>query len=127
MVVGAWLYKFEVNSTAVRLAVLIWVFSFAATALLTWMHSKELGKADETFYEYTSPFIVIGAAAAFISLRVFFNYVVRKGSYIYSTLIALGKVNFGIYLLHVMVILVLDMYGVDYKYLNPWISFHLFH
>lgn len=123
MVLGAMLYKERIfQKSRLLTASLVWMACTIVTAGLTWLRSIQLAQADETFYAYSSPFVALGAVAAFIALREIGQCGVLKRRVVYKILAPLSRVNFGIYLFHVMVVLALDLNGVDYNFINPWVA-----
>lgn len=123
LVVGALLYHHLPARPGAMLlggAWAIWAVSVAAVAYLTWRRCTTLLRADETFYVYSSPLVLIGAIAAFVVLRDLFN---RRLPVLLSRLLtALSKVSFGVYLLHVLALFYFDTKGYDYRFINPWLA-----
>lgn len=123
IVIGATLYKKIVfRKTPLLVASLIWLACTVATAGFTWLRSTQLAQANETFYAYTSPFVALGAAAAFVALREITRIEISNWRFIRPILSPLSRVNFGVYLVHVMVIFALDINGFDYNFTNPWVA-----
>jgi surface polysaccharide O-acyltransferase-like enzyme len=123
IVLGAILYKkLQFRKSPLLAASLIWASCTIATAGFTWLRSIKMAHADETFYAYTSPFVALGSMAAFIALREIFNNGIVIRQCAEKILTPLSPLNFGIYLVHVMVMFALDMNGFDYKFTNPWIA-----
>jgi surface polysaccharide O-acyltransferase-like enzyme len=102
-----------------------WALLSVAIALATWWRSHVLAHADETFYVYSSPLVVLAAIAAFVCLRALFAAGVRPGSQVQRAVTFFANVSFGVYLSHVWVLFMLDAYGVDYRFANPWIAIPL--
>ena len=123
MAAGALLY-WHCRTTPRRacLGAAIWAACAVAIAVLTWWRSDQLGHADEAFYVYSSPLVVLGALGAFVSLRALFGSIVAPGGRLHGFLTWFGNVSFGIYLLHVGVLFWLDRYGIDYQFTTPWVA-----
>ncbi|WP_156088944.1 acyltransferase [Pseudomonas viridiflava] len=120
---GALIYHKMKNSDGLLwLAAVTWSISVSATALFTWQHSISVGHADETYYVYSSPFVVMAALSSFVLLRALFNRVLLKSERICRFLVWAGKLNFGIYIVHVLVMFWFDLNGIDYDFANPWIA-----
>jgi surface polysaccharide O-acyltransferase-like enzyme len=102
-----------------------WTFCIAGIALGTWLISLRLGRANEIFYAYESPFVALGAIFAFIALQEFGKRYVSGRGYANHFLPYLSKVNFGVYLIHVLVMFAVDMRGFDYAFINPWLAIPL--
>lgn len=123
LIMGCFAYRWtRFNTMYISLAIFIWGASAALIAFFTWRHSVNVGAADETFYAYTSPFVVIGAISAFYALRAVSNRLAASRWFPSAILKKLGEVNFGVYLIHVMVMFWLDLRGFDYQFLNPWLA-----
>ncbi|RMT29409.1 hypothetical protein ALP49_01857 [Pseudomonas syringae pv. solidagae] len=126
IVAGGLIYHRVKNSDAlVWLAAVAWAVCVSATALLTWQYSISVGHADETFYVYSSPFVVLAALSSFILLRALFNRVFLKSGRVRSFLIWAGKLNFGVYLVHVLVMFWFDINGISYNFTTPWLAIPL--
>jgi len=99
-----------------------WALCAAATALGTWWRVHTLARADEAFWVYSSPTVVLAALAAFVCLRALFTATVRAGSRAGRAIAFFGSASFGIYLVHVLVLFILDGQGIDYRFINPWLA-----
>lgn len=123
IILGAMLIESK-NATSRKIitSTIIWLTSTLLIAYLTWRYSLKTGMANETFYAYTSPFVAIGAISAFYSLRATIHKVSSHRLFPSATITKLGEVNFGVYLIHVMVMFWLDILGFDYQFTNPWIA-----
>lgn len=120
---GALAYKIGRRSThTLWIAIALWLVCCSTTGVMTWKHSLTVGHADETFYVYSSPFVVLQALASFILLRALFDKLVPMSSVLRKFLLMAGKLNFGIYLVHVLVMFWLGLNGLDFKFINPWLG-----
>jgi surface polysaccharide O-acyltransferase-like enzyme len=99
-----------------------WLALSAAVALATWWRSDRLAHADETFFVYSSPLVVLAAIAAFVCLRALCAAAVRPGSRTQRAVAFFANVSFGVYLSHVWVLFVLDASGINYRFTNPWLA-----
>jgi len=123
IVLGAIVYrKLELRKSYLVPAALVWLGSVIAVAVFTWLRSVRIFQANENFYAYTSPFVAIGAVAAFIALREICQSKRFDQQRANKILTPLSRVNFGIYLVHVMVIFALDIQGFDYQFIKPWFA-----
>jgi surface polysaccharide O-acyltransferase-like enzyme len=123
IVLGAVIYrKVTFKKVPLLASVLVWIACIVATAGLTWARSVHIAQANETFYAYTSPFVAIGAVAAFIVLREVSRKQLAGKETVARILAPLSRVNFGVYLIHVMVIFALDIQGFDFDFVNPWLG-----
>ena len=123
IVLGAVLYgRVQFKRSWTVPALLVWFGSTAAIAVLTWVRSVQVAQGNETFYAYTSPFVALAAAAAFLLLKEYSGALVTRSPTLVKALKPLSRVNFGVYLVHVMVLFALDIRGFDYNFINPWIG-----
>jgi surface polysaccharide O-acyltransferase-like enzyme len=129
MAIGALLYR-HVPAVPRRAAIAgawaAWFLLAVGIALATWWRSHILAHADEAFYVYSSPLVVLAAIPAFVCLRALCAAAVRPGSRVHRAVGFFANLSFGIYLSHVWVLLALDAwYGIDYRFANPWIAIPL--
>lgn len=121
MVAGALIYRhLPARPARAWAAWLTWGGTSAAIAYLTWRRCIELGRADETYYVYSNPLVLIGALAAFIALRALFSRELPQ--WLGRLLGFVSKVSFGVYLMHVLVLFYLDTKGYDFHFINPWLA-----
>jgi surface polysaccharide O-acyltransferase-like enzyme len=128
MAVGALLYRHlpaVPRRAGLACAWAAWLLLSAAVALATWWRSDKLAHADETFFVYSSPLVVLAAAAAFVCLRALCTAGVRPGSRVHRAVSVFAGVSFGVYLSHVWVLFVLDGHGINYRFTNPWAAIPL--
>lgn len=99
-----------------------WIVLSVTIAVATWWRSHLLAHADETFYVYSNPLVVLAAIAAFVGLRALAAGGVRPGSRVQRAVSWFAGVSFGVYLIHVWLLFLLDGYGIDYRAANPWLA-----
>ncbi len=122
-VLGAVLYKrLDLGRIRLSLVVVIWAATTAATALSTWYFSAADGAANQTFYRYFSPFIVVGAVAAFVIMSKAYSRFFAARARVTRQLRWLSTVSFGIYLFHPLAIYALAKVGINYDFINPWLG-----
>jgi len=102
-----------------------WLLLAIAIAVATWWRSHTLAQANETFYAYSSPLVLLASLAAFIALRALGASWAPSGSRRLRAVGWFAGTSFGIYLIHVWVLFVLEAWGIDYRYLNPWLGIPL--
>ncbi len=123
LIAGWFLYTtFNRSSIPLWIVAAVWFMCASATAIFTWQHSLSIGHADETFYVYSSPFVIVGALTSFVLIRALFTLFLLKSSAVCRFLIFAGKLNFGIYLVHVLVMFWVDLNGLSYNVINPWVG-----
>lgn len=126
MVVGAVIgNRLRVTQAVLTLSIFAWTASLFATAWLTWANSVGSPKMNESFYEYYSPAVFIGAIAAFICIRRMTAAAVDTRIFSADLIGSIGRLMFGVYLLHPMVIWTFERYGYDYQTITPWLSIPL--
>jgi surface polysaccharide O-acyltransferase-like enzyme len=128
MALGAVLYR-HLPAVPRRLhlagAWIAWIVLSMAIALATWWYSHTLAQANETFYVYSSPLVVLAGAAAFVALRALGATWAPPGTRRYRGVAWFAATSFGVYLIHVWVLFALDARGIDYRFINPWLGIPL--
>lgn len=128
MAIGALLYRY--TPAVPRPAGIVgawagWAAMSIAVALATWWRCDRVAHPDEMFYVYSSPLVVLAALPAFVCLRALATAAIRPGSALHRAVVSCANVSFGVYLSHVWVLFVLESYGIDYQFTNPWIAIPL--
>jgi surface polysaccharide O-acyltransferase-like enzyme len=128
MAIGALLYQ-EVPAVPRRAvtvsAWIAWAVLSVAIAVATWWRSHLLAHADETFFVYSNPLVVLAAIAAFVCLRGLAAAGPLSGSGVRGAIARFANVSFGVYLVHVWLLFVLGGFGIDYRTVNPWLAIPL--
>jgi surface polysaccharide O-acyltransferase-like enzyme len=123
MVLGAILYReITFKKPLLIISVLIWGGCTAAIACLTWFRSIHVGHPDDTFYAYGSPFVALGAAAAFVFLREFSRNYLLKSKWVLAVSSRLSRLCFGVYLVHAMILDIFYLKSFHYNFTNPWVA-----
>jgi len=81
---------------------------FLSTVLLTYATSRYKGEATDIFYNYMTVNVALETLSLFVFIRNLFSHVEigeKKSRFIYK----LSKYSFGIYLVHALIITMLDM------------------
>ncbi len=100
------------------MAMIGWILSTIFIAVATQMLSKYLGSFSYFFYDYLSLTGVINAATGFIMLRWLSEARPISTGIVSLYIQKIAKASFGIYLIHIIVLEVLDRR-------NPWISINI--
>lgn len=79
----------------------IFVAASVGTMLLTWSQSVRTGRADDTFYGYLTPLVVVAAVAAF---NMLLGVRVAAASFTGFALNAIAANSLGIYCIHLIVL-----------------------
>jgi surface polysaccharide O-acyltransferase-like enzyme len=123
---GALIYShLKVTRGLLMLCFAFWGVSILLTALLTWYFFKGLQVNNETFYEYFSPFVVVGALSAFICIRCLSSYLCGFNGFVRKAIVFFGSSSFGVYLVHPLIIWTFENHGVDWHFINPWLAIPL--
>lgn len=109
----------------VPLLTVAWVALALATAVATWWRCNVLARADETFYTYSSPLVLLAALCAFVSIRAAFARWVPEGGKAHGFIRWFAGVSFGVYLIHVWLLFLLEGHGFNYRFINPWLAIPL--
>jgi surface polysaccharide O-acyltransferase-like enzyme len=99
-----------------------WAGLATATAVATWWRGHVLAHADETFFVYSSPLVVLAAIPAFVCLRALATRIVRPGGRVQRAVSWIAGLTFGIYLAHVWVLFLLEGHGIHHRFVTPWIA-----
>lgn len=102
-----------------------WALLALAIALATWWRSHTLAQANEAFYAYSSPLVLLASLAAFVALRALGATWAPPDSRRMRAVAWFAATSFGVYLIHVWVLFVLETVGIDYRYVNPWFGIPL--
>jgi surface polysaccharide O-acyltransferase-like enzyme len=81
-----------------------------------WVHSK--GKMNELFYDHLSPQVLMVSIGLFLfikNIQITHRIIIKINDFI-------SKYSFGIYFVHVLVLLFLYSIGIDWKLINPIIG-----
>ena len=110
-VLGYYLMQYQFNAKQIKIAWITFVCSYLLNILMVWFDSHQAGKVDIFFLSHHRPGIFIQAVSAFIllehyAIKAFARFSEKK----YKLLAYLGSVTFGIYLLHPLVIELLEMF-----------------
>src|SRR5690606_13428749 len=70
------------------------------------------------FYEFLSPPVIISSIGIFLLFKNFET----SNLYVRKTAIFLSDHSYGIYLIHILVLSVLDRWGINWKIMHPVIS-----
>jgi surface polysaccharide O-acyltransferase-like enzyme len=122
-VLGAVLYKkFDVQRLRLSIVVGIWALMTSVTAMATWYLSVSGAAANETFYRYFSPFVVIAAVAAFVLMIKLYRRHFAEKIRVTRQLRWWSTLSFGIYLFHPLALAGLGKIGINYEFVNPWLG-----
>ena len=104
-----------------KFGLLLFIFGFLITFFATYFLSKNSLKIDGKYYNYLSINVVISSIGIFM---IFKDYVV-KNSIIVQSISLISKYSYGIYLSHILILLLFSKIGFTYQIFNPWFSIPL--
>ena len=106
LVLGYWLGNLKINQRQAQIAILIFIVAYLVTIFGTHSISMEGGYTNEYFYENFSLTVLAMAASQFIYLKYWFERMdwTKTGKQIQT----LGGLAFGIYLVHPLIITILN-------------------
>ena len=117
-VAGYYLQKNELSKTVIKTIYALGIISFIASILLNFAVSVKTGAGRETYIGFTTVFVSIESAAVFLffkNCKVFKN----PGKFVQT----LSKLSFGVYLLHPLIIELLDnVLHISTTSFNPLLS-----
>lgn len=121
MVFGAIIYhNVKLTKRIFSVGLLTYITSAILIAFLTWSYSLYVQKPHEMFYVYHSPLVVLGAIGIFAALIFIGQSFITERCVVYKFLIFQGKASFGIYLVHILVVMIFNRFGVSFMFINPW-------
>ena len=83
------------------------------------------GEMKETFFNAGSPTPAIGALAIFLLVGRLQNHLGQMGTASRKVLNYLSQTSFGVYLMHVLLLQVIQSKGINSTIVTPWIAIPL--
>ncbi len=117
-VLGHWINNASFNRQQRTWIYILGVFGFAVSLVLSSAVAWKTGIPSQTYYQYLSLNIALGAIAVF-TLFKHMNFKNEKANYIVSKL---SKYSFGAYLVHAFVISMFEISGITVASFNTLIS-----
>jgi surface polysaccharide O-acyltransferase-like enzyme len=112
--------KFQLTIKTMRiLSSLLFLLGFLITALGTYFLAIKYGKQVEDFYDYLTPNVLISSIGVFLFVKSFEKTKKRASGIIVRFI---DKYSYGIYLVHVLGMIILDKIGVDAFFIHPIIG-----
>lgn len=116
-VLGYYLIKF-VNKNVRKLSLLLIVIGTSITIYGTYFVTYNTGIFDEVFYDYLSPNVICTSVGVFL----FFRDMEFKNPKFNMMTKFISKYSYGIYLSHILVLLLLIKIGISWEFVNPIIG-----
>lgn len=114
-------YLTTINSKNHILAITLIVLGALATIFGTYYESNAIGKYSGIYYHYLSINVVVFTIGVFLLVK---NTTI-KSNIISKIIKIISDHSFGIYLAHVLVLVIFERNGLDLSVANPWISIPL--
>jgi surface polysaccharide O-acyltransferase-like enzyme len=93
----------------------LFILSILITMICTYIETIKSGKFSETYYSYLSPFVILSSVAIFL----IFKDLSFRNKLIVKSVKYISKYSYGIYLVHVLILIVLSKVGLDCNFINP--------
>lgn len=103
-------------------ALICFLVGFTITAFGTFELSNQQHSFSELLYKYTTPHIALMAAGIFILVK---NNMVSETTWLAKVKNIIAKHSLGIYLIHVLMLEILNRLGLDWYYVNPLVGIAL--
>ena len=115
--------KITITQRMRYLAVPVFLTGFLITLYGTYFLTASDGTFSDIFYNRLSINVLLMAVSAFIFIKGMGE---QKTENTFATVrTTVGKYGFGIYLNHVIILIVLSHFGINYKLINPWVGIPL--
>ena len=105
---GHLLGPWRLSRFSILLAASIWVLATFVTILGTYLMTRDSGKFEGFFYDFTSLNVILASAAAFLLLQQVSESKFLASPKVHDFIRGLASGSFGIYLVHILVIEVLQ-------------------
>lgn len=107
-ILGYLLGEMKLSRRLFVIAIVIWVLSVIFIGISTYFLSKDAETFNYFFYYYLSLPVIINSASGFIIFRYIANIPTITTGWLYSLIKTLAPASFGIYLIHILVMEILD-------------------
>lgn len=105
--------------------VAIWLVSVMLTACFTYAWATSSKEMKETFFTAGSPTVAIGTLAIFLLVGRMQNRLEQMGTASRKVLNYLSRTSFGVYLMHVLLLQIIQYRGINSTTPTPWIAIPL--
>jgi len=104
------------------IAILFFLVGFSVTAFGTFELSNQQHSFNDLLYKYTTPHIAIMAAGIFILVK---NNMISENIWLAKIKNIIAQHSLGIYLIHVLILEILNGIGLDWYFVNPLLGIAL--
>lgn len=117
-VLGFYLNKTELTRKKRFIIYALGIIGFILTILLNLFASKNAGKTTETFYSANSLNVLLMSVGVF----VWFKYNAKGTKTLNKLIVKLSKYSFGAFLIHIFIIQILTIFGIQSTSFHPVLS-----
>lgn len=107
-ILGYLLGEIDFSKKQFFMASIVWLLSLVFIGVSTYFLNKNAQKFDYYFYYFLSLPVIVNSASGFIIVRYLANIPVIATGWMYSLIKILTPASFGIYLIHILVMEILD-------------------
>jgi surface polysaccharide O-acyltransferase-like enzyme len=117
-VLGYYLRDVQVTQRQIKLLLIVLVVAWIGTAVGTYVDTlRHDGTISDLFYDYLSPLVVAMTISVFLIVKQFsLQYASLVSKNIQSIIVFLGKASFGIYLIHPIILNVINTGKLGFKF-----------
>lgn len=118
--IGYYISNFKLNNKYKRIIFILGFFAFLLTIIVTYFLTKEAGIPDEWFYSYLNVGVIFPAIAVFVYFQgIDWERILENKSGIKSLVQKISATTFGIYLLHPIILEILNRYNINFSLIHP--------
>ncbi len=118
-ILGYYLNKYSFDFNGKKAIYIFLIFTgIVITIFGTFFTTKYLDRFDELFYGYLSPNVLLVSVCVFLLFKDF----VKIGTKMTKIIHFISKYSYGIYLIHVLVLIQLAKFDISYAFVNPIIG-----
>ena len=121
LILGYYLNKYKISNKSKEISVLIGIVSVIILVFGNIIYSLCIGKADNFFSPNLSPFVALYSNAMFIIIRELYFKFKDRFYFNQSMIINISNCTFGIYLIHMFVIKILNYYDITALNYNAFV------
>lgn len=116
LILGYYLHKYKISNKMTLMTILLGIFSLIILIFGNIIYSRYIGEADNFFSSNLTPFVAFYSTAIFIIINKLYFKFKEKFDFNQSIIINLSNCTFGIYLIHMFIIKILNYF--DFTALN---------
>lgn len=113
--------SFSHTKNLVFIPVILIMGGIAATIVGTYIASAKANKFDDILYGYMMPNVLVTAVGVFL----FCKHKIVRNQYIIKSILFLNRYSYGIYLMHVVVLILFNLIGINGALIHPIVGIPL--